>query len=56
MPEEEDNCSTLTEHNRKSLQHFSFKLHVNFDKWIGSDSMATETVAKVLSAPGVMKF
>ena len=40
-PREEENRSTLTECNQQSLQHFSFKLRVYFDKWIGSDSMVT---------------
>ena len=38
---EEENHLTLTERNRRSLKHFSFKLHVHFDKWIGSDFMST---------------
>ena len=38
-PGEKENRSTLTECNRQSLQHFSFKLRVHFDKWIGRDSV-----------------
>ena len=41
MPGKEENLSTLTKRNQQSLQHFSFKLRVHFNQWIGSDSMAT---------------
>ena len=40
-PGEEENRSTSTASNRQSLRHFSFKLRVHFDKWIGRDLMAT---------------
>ena len=46
-PGEEENRSTLTEHNRQSLQNFSFTLHVHFNKWIGSYSMATALIKQM---------